>query len=67
MFIGIFMLSLYLRYLGAEAYELVGFFTILISWIALLDLGLSTVLAREIAKLKNKVNGLVELKKLRLA
>jgi O-antigen/teichoic acid export membrane protein len=53
--------------LGAEAYGLVGFFTMLMSWMALLDLGLSTTLARETAKLKDKVNGLFELKKITLS
>lgn len=67
MLIGIFMLPFYLKYLGAEAYGLVGFFTVLMSWMALLDLGLSTTLARETAKLKDKLNGLLELKKMTLS
>lgn len=66
-FIGIFILPFYLEYLGAEAYGLVGFFTMLMSWMALLDLGLSTTLARETAKLKDKINGLFELKKITLS
>ena len=64
MFIGIFMLPFYLKYLGAEAYGLVGFFTMLMSWMVLLDMGLTTTLQREIARLKDKVNGLLELKTL---
>lgn len=67
MFIGIFIFPFYLEYLGAEAYGLVGFFTMLMSWMALLDLGLSTTLARETAKLKDKTNGLFELKKITLS
>ena len=67
MFIGIFMLPFYLKYLGAEAYGLVGFFTVFMSWMALLDLGLSTTLARETAKLKDKINGLFELKRMTLS
>lgn len=67
MFIGIFMLPFYLKYLGAEAYGLVGFFTMLMSWMALLDLGLSTTLTRETTKLKDKINGLLELKKMTLS
>lgn len=51
MFIGIFMLPFYLEYLGAEAYGLVGFFTMLMSWMAILDMGMSSTLAREAAKL----------------
>jgi O-antigen/teichoic acid export membrane protein len=51
MFIGIFMLPFYLKYLGAEAYGLVGFFAMLISWMAILDMGFSSVLSREAAKI----------------
>jgi len=60
--IGIVILPIYLQYLGAEAYGLVGFFTMLMSWIRLLDMGFSQVLSREAARLKDKVNGLMELK-----
>lgn len=62
MFIGIFMLPFYLKYLGAEEYGLVGFFTMLTSWMMLLDMGLSSTLSREAARLKNKINGIIKLK-----
>jgi O-antigen/teichoic acid export membrane protein len=62
MFIGIFMLPFYLKYLGAEAYGLVGFFTMLTSIMLLLDMGFSQALTRETAKLKDKVNGLIQIK-----
>jgi O-antigen/teichoic acid export membrane protein len=62
MFIGIFMLPFYLKYMGAEAYGLVGFFTMLLSWMLLLDMGFSTALSREVAKLKDKANGILEIK-----
>jgi len=62
MFIGIFMLPFYIKYLGAEAYGLVGFFTMITSWLMLLDMGFSSALARETAKLKDKTDGLFELK-----
>ena len=65
--IGIVMVPFYLQYLGAEAYGLVGFFAMLMSWMVLLDLGLSATLARETAKLKDKLNGLLELKKMTLS
>lgn len=45
------MLPFYLKYLGAEAYGLVGFFTMLMSWMAILDMGFSSTLAREAAKI----------------
>ena len=62
--IGIVMLPFYLKYLGAEAYGLVGFFTMLQAWVILLDFGLAGTLSRETAKLKNKEDGLLELKQL---
>jgi O-antigen/teichoic acid export membrane protein len=65
--IGIFMLPFYLKYLGVEAYGLVGFFTMIMSWMVLLDLGLSPTLARESSKLKDKPNGILELKKTTLS
>ena len=64
MFIGIFMLPFYLKYLGAEAYGLVGFFTMLTSIMMLLDMGFSQALTRETAKLKDKINGLLETKEI---
>jgi O-antigen/teichoic acid export membrane protein len=42
---------LYVSYLGIEAYGLIGVFTSLLALFALLDLGLSTTLNRELAKL----------------
>ncbi len=48
--IGIVMLPLYIRYMGAEAYGLVGFFTTLQVWFNLLDLGLTPTVAREAAR-----------------
>ncbi|MBU1216407.1 oligosaccharide flippase family protein [bacterium] len=60
--IGVVMLPFYITYLGSEAYGLVGFFTMLNSWMMLLDMGLSSTLIREVAKLKDKFNGLYELK-----
>lgn len=41
---------LYVSYLGIEAYGLIGVFTALLALFALLDLGLSTTLNRELAK-----------------
>jgi O-antigen/teichoic acid export membrane protein len=62
MFIGILMLPFYLKHLGAEAYGLVGFFTMLTSIMMLLDMGFSQALTRETAKLKDKINGLFQVK-----
>lgn len=48
--VGIAILPLYLRYMGAEAYGLVGFFTMLQAWFNLLDMGLTPTVARETAR-----------------
>jgi O-antigen/teichoic acid export membrane protein len=50
--IGILILPIYLRMMGAEAYGLIGFFTLLQAWFNLLDLGLSGTLSREAARFK---------------
>lgn len=49
-FIGVLFLPLYLKYLGAEAYGLVGFFVILQTWFNLLDMGLTSTVIRESAR-----------------
>ncbi len=41
---------LYIRYLGIEAYGLVGVFTLLQAWMTLLDLGMRPALTREMAR-----------------
>lgn len=48
--IGILMVPLYIKYMGAEAYGLVGFFAMLQAWFALLDMGLTPTMARETAR-----------------
>jgi O-antigen/teichoic acid export membrane protein len=47
---GIAFVPVYLRLLGAEAYGLVGFFTVLQASFALLDLGLTRTISRETAR-----------------
>lgn len=51
--IGVLILPLYLKYLGAEAFGLVGFFTLLQSWMQLLNLGITPTLGREVARLRD--------------
>ena len=41
----------YLRFLGPEAYGLIGFYTTLLAVFVVLDLGLATTLSREMARL----------------
>src|SRR5256885_8732449 len=48
--IGIAMVPLYLKYMGIEAYGLVGFFAMVQAWSQVLDFGLSPTLGREAAK-----------------
>lgn len=42
---------MYLKYMGAEAYGLVGFFAMIQAWFGLLDMGLTPTVARETARL----------------
>lgn len=48
--IGILILPLYIQYMGAEVYGLIGLFTLLQAWFGLLDLGLTPTIARETAR-----------------
>lgn len=50
--IGIIMVPLYIKYMGAEAYGLVGFFAMLQAWFNLLDMGLTPTMARETARFR---------------
>lgn len=47
--IGIILMPIYLKYMGVEAFGLVGFFLMLQNWLQLLDLGLSPALSREMS------------------
>jgi O-antigen/teichoic acid export membrane protein len=47
---GLAFIPLYIRYLGIEAYGLIGVFAILQAWLGLLDLGMRPALAREMAR-----------------
>jgi O-antigen/teichoic acid export membrane protein len=48
--IGILLIPLYLGMMGAEAYGLIAFFSMLQSWFIVLDLGLTLTIARESAR-----------------
>src|SRR4249919_218547 len=41
----------YIRYLGIEAYGLIGIYTMLQAWLSLLDLGMTPAMSRELAGL----------------
>lgn len=48
--IGIFLVPLYVKYMGAEAYGLVAFYAMLQTWFFMLDMGLSPMISREAAR-----------------
>jgi len=50
--IGIVIVPLYIKYMGAESYGLVGFFAMLQAWFNLLDMGLTPTMARETARFR---------------
>jgi O-antigen/teichoic acid export membrane protein len=49
---GLAFVPVYIRYLGVEAWGLVGFMSMLQAWLTLLDMGLSPTLSREMARLE---------------
>jgi O-antigen/teichoic acid export membrane protein len=50
--IGVFLLPLYMKYMGKEAFGLVAFFNMLQVWFGLLDVGMTPTIARETARFK---------------
>ena len=44
------LVPVYIRYLGIEAYALVGLFAVIQSWMSVLDLGMGPTLGREMAR-----------------
>lgn len=49
---GLAFIPLYIKYLGIEVYGLIGIFALLQAGLALLDLGMSSTLSREMARFK---------------
>ncbi|MFC4930076.1 oligosaccharide flippase family protein [Massilia sp. GCM10023247] len=62
--VGIAMVPVYLQYMGAEAYGLVGFFVMLQAWFQLLDFGLTPTMAREIARFRGGAGSAASLREL---
>ena len=62
--IGIVMVPLYIKYMGAEAYGLVGFFAMLQAWFMLLDMGLTPTMARETARFQGGVTDALSFRRL---
>jgi O-antigen/teichoic acid export membrane protein len=48
--IGIACVPIYIKYMGVEAYGLVGFFVMLQAWFSLLDIGLTPTISRETSR-----------------
>ena len=47
---GIAFVPLYIKYLGMEAYGLIGLYAIMQAWLVLLDMGMTPTLSREMAR-----------------
>lgn len=62
--IGIVMVPMYVRYMGAEAYGLVGFFAMLQACFQLLDMGLTPTMARETARFNGGATDALSLRRL---
>ncbi len=62
--VGIVIVPLYIRYMGAEAYGLVGFFAMLQTWFNLLDMGLTPTMARESARYQGGAISLLDYRRL---
>ncbi|MEO6329140.1 MAG: oligosaccharide flippase family protein [Ginsengibacter sp.] len=62
--IAILLIPQYIKYLGIESYGLIGFYSTLSGSLAVLDLGLSITLNRELAKLKSEKRSIKDLRDL---
>ena len=47
---GLVFVPLYIKYLGVESYGLIGFFTLMLAWMSLFDMGMTPTLNREVAR-----------------
>ena len=62
--IGILTVPLYIKYMGVEAYGLVGFFAMMQAWFTLLDMGLTNTISRETARLRGGVSDALSYRRL---
>ncbi len=62
--ISFLVLPIYLKYLGAESYGLVGIFGMIQAFALLLDSGITPMVTREIAQMKGKINSANHLRNL---
>lgn len=49
---GLVFIPFYIKYLGIEAYGLIGLYAVLQTWLALLDMGMTPTLGREMARFR---------------
>ena len=61
---GLAFIPLYIRFMGVESYGLVGYFATLQALFVLLDMGLSSTLTREMARLSVLKNNAKEMRDL---
>lgn len=54
---GLAFIPVYIRYLGVEAWGLVGFMSMLQAWLTLFDMGLTPTLSREMARFQAGAHG----------
>lgn len=64
MILSIAITPLYIKYMGAESYGLIGFFVLAQMWLNILDVGISPTLGRQLAYARGKKNGFQEFQKL---
>jgi O-antigen/teichoic acid export membrane protein len=57
-------IPLYIKYLGIEAYGLIGLFGVLQAWLALLDMGMTPTLNREMARFAGGIHSAVSIRDL---
>jgi O-antigen/teichoic acid export membrane protein len=62
--VGLVLVPVYLRTMGAENYGLVGFFLMLQGWFQLLDIGLTPTISREAARYNGGVGSIADLRQL---
>lgn len=62
--IGILLVPVYVNYMGAEAYGLVGFYAMMQAWFMMLDMGLTPTMARETARFQGGAIDALSLRRL---
>jgi O-antigen/teichoic acid export membrane protein len=62
--IGFVLTPYHIKYLGVEAYGLIGFFAVLQIWASIFDFGLSHALAREVSKNAGSEGGISKIRQL---